>query len=69
VRRFPDGGLISIGGTGDVGADGPATCIFLHKSLNYISIDRPIILCKFKNRLTETQPWLKSSPLKMTRIA
>ena len=49
VRGFPEGGLVGVGGAGDVGADGPATGILLHKSLNYISTPN-IILCKFKKR-------------------
>jgi len=35
---------------GDVGPDAFAACVFLHKSLNYIS-NPNLIICKFKNQL------------------
>ena len=50
--RFANDGFVGIGGTDDVSADGPATSIFLHKSLNYISIAN-IILCKIFKRTQE----------------
>jgi hypothetical protein len=69
VGRFADGGLVSVGGTGDVGADGPATGILLHKSLNYISNDN-IILCKFKKRHLEILPPLPNlGPPRMRKVA
>jgi hypothetical protein len=49
VWGFPNSGFVGVGGAGDVGTDGPATGILLHKSLNYISTPN-IILCKFKKR-------------------
>jgi len=68
VGRFPDGRLVSICWTGDVCADGPATGILLHKSLNYISIAN-IILCKFLKRPQEMRPARSKSELtKMRKI-
>lgn len=37
VGWLPEGRLVGVGRRGDVGADGPATGILLHMSLNYIS--------------------------------
>ena len=68
MRRLPNGRLVSVCWTGDVCADGPATGIFFHKSLNYISIAN-IILCKFLKRPQEMRPARSNSEsTKMRKI-